>query len=126
MIYLNFNEYVVFGGECDEAAFNKNIDRACAVIDSYTHKRVESMESVPRCVKVLCRDLIDYYSQISLGEKSITSWSESGGPVSQSISYQTKTSEDIDNDVKNLVYDYLLGETNDKGTPLLYKGVCDE
>ena len=34
MIYLTYDEYSAMGGICDLTAFNRNIDRACGVIDN--------------------------------------------------------------------------------------------
>ena len=36
MQYLDYQEYVSIGGVCDATAFNRNIDRACCMIDIMT------------------------------------------------------------------------------------------
>ena len=122
MIYLTYEEYLNIGGICDLTAFNRNIDRACGIIDNATHNRIEYMADVPRMAKALCRDLIEYLVRNDTTEIAVTSRSQSAGGVSESESYATKTADDVYSDIQNMIYDYLLNVTDDNGTPLLYKG----
>lgn len=122
MIYLTYDEYIKIGGILDLTAFNRNIDRVCGVIDSATHNRIEKMDSVPQKAKALCRDLVEYMARHSLSDAVVSSKSQSVGGVSESESYVTKTTDDMYGDIQNLLYDYLSQETDDKGTPLLYRG----
>ena len=122
MIYLTYDEYSTMGGICDLTAFNRNIDRACGIIDNATHNRIECMTEVPQRAKALCRDLVEYLARNDTTETAVTSRSQSAGGVSESESYATKTADDIYGDIQNMVYDYLLNVTDDKGTPLLYRG----
>lgn len=121
MIYLTYTEYKEIGGILEETAFNRNIDRACGVIDNATHNRIVCMKEVPQKVKPLCRDLLEYLVENN-STKIITSKSQSAGGVSESESYATKTADDVYGDIQNMIYDYLLNVTDDKGTPLLYRG----
>ncbi len=121
MQYLTYEEYTEMGGICDLTAFNRNIDRACGVIDNATHNRIECMEEVPQKVKPLCRDLLEYLVENNT-VKIVTSRSQSAGGVSESESYATKTADDVYGDIQNMIYDYLLNITDDNGTPLLYRG----
>ena len=121
MIYLTYGEYAEMGGICDLTAFNRNIDRACGVIDNATHNRIECMAEVPQRAKALCRDLVEYLVENN-NVKTVTSKSQSAGGVSESESYATKTADDVYGDIQNMVYDYLLNVADDKGTPLLYRG----
>lgn len=123
MTYLTYEEYSNMGGVLDLTAFNRNIDRACGIIDNATHNRIECMDDVPKQAKALCRDLIEYLATNgNVNAKDVSSWSESAGVVSESVSYTTKTADDIYGDIQNLLYDYLASLTDDKGTPLLYRG----
>ena len=123
MIYLTYEEYSNIGGICDVTAFNRNIDRACGIIDNATHNRIECMAEVPKQAKALCRDLIEYLATNgNVNEKDVSSWSESAGVVSESVSYVSKTKEEMQTDIDGLVYDYLASVTDDNGTPLLYRG----
>ena len=121
MIYLTYDEYSAMGGICDLTAFNRNIDRACGVIDNATHNRIDCMAEVPQRAKALCRDLVEYLVENN-GDKIVTSKSQSAGGVSESESYATKTADDVYGDIQNMIYDYLMNVTDDKGTPLLYRG----
>ena len=121
MTYLTYGEYAETGGICDLTAFNRNIDRACGIIDNATHNRIECMAKVPQKVKAVCRDLIEYLVENNT-TKIVTSKSQSAGGVSESESYATKTADDVYGDIQNMIYDYLLNVTDDKGVPLLYKG----
>ena len=121
MTYLTYEEYSNMGGVLDLTAFNRNIDRACAMIDNRTQSRLECFEEIPQIVKVVCADLVDYIATNTV-EKAITSKSQSAGGVSESESYATKTADDVYGDIQNMIYDYLMAETDDNGTPLLYRG----
>ena len=122
MQYLEFEEYSNMGGVLDKAAFSRNIDRACAVIDNETQRRIEKMREIPKQVKACCRDLVEYIASNGFGEKQVTSRSQSAGSVSESESYQTKTADDTLKEMQNIIYDYLASVTDDFWTPLLYRG----
>ena len=121
MTYLTYEEYSNMGGVLDLTAFNRNIDRACGIIDNATHNRIECMAEVPQRAKALCRDLVEYLVENN-GDKIVPSKSQSAGGVSESESYATKTADDVYGDIQNMIYDYLLNATDDNGTPLLYRG----
>ena len=116
MQYLTFQEYAELGGNLEEIAFNRNIDRASGVIDNATHGRVAKE---PTSVKALCRDLVEYFAK---GNEQITSRSQSAGSVSESVSYASHTSEQRAAEVDDMICDYLLNVTDKNGTPLLYRG----
>lgn len=122
MIYLTYEEYAGMGGICDLTAFNRNIDRACGIIDNATHNRIECMAEVPQRAKALCRDLVEYLARYSTSDMVVSSRSQSAGGVSESESYLTKTDTELQVDIDNMVADYLLMEKDDNGTPLLYRG----
>lgn len=122
MIYLTYTEYKEIGGILEETAFNRNIDRACGVIDNATHNRIEYMAEVPQRAKALCRDLVEYLTRNDTTKIAVTSRSQSAGGVSESESYAAKTADDMYGDIQNMIYDYLLNVTDDNDTPLLYRG----
>ena len=122
MIYLTYDEYSAMGGICDLTAFNRNMDRACGIIDNATHNRIEYMADVPQRAKALCRDLVEYLARNDTTEIAVTSRSQSAGGVSESESYVTKTNVELQADIDNMIADYLMAETDDNGTPLLYRG----
>lgn len=122
MQYLTYEEYIEIGGMFDTSAFNRNIDRVCGIVTNHTQNRIECMSEVPSFVKSLCRDLIDYMANNNMGGATISSKSQSAGAVSESESYVVKTESEILSDIDSIIYDYLASETDDFGTPLLYKG----
>lgn len=122
MQYLTYEEYTEIGGALDLTAFNRNIDRACGIIDNATHNRIDCMADVPQRAKALCRDLVEYLARYSTSDVVVSSHSQSAGGVSESESYATKTADDVYGDIQNMIYDYLLNVTDDNGTPLLYRG----
>ena len=122
MTYLTYEEYSNMGGALDLTVFNRNIDRACGIIDNATHNRIECMAEVPQRAKALCRDLVEYLARNDTTEIAVTSRSQSAGGVSESESYTQKTADDVFGDVSSIVYDYLMSVKDDKGVPLLYRG----
>ena len=123
MRYIEYQEYLELGGVCDTTAFNRNIDRACGIIDNATHNRIECMAEVPQKAKALCRDLVEYLATNgNVAEKDVASWSESGGPVSESVSYVSKTTADMESDIEALLSEYLDGQYTSKGVLWRYRG----
>ena len=123
MTYLTYEEYSnSLGGALDLTAFNRYIDRACGIIDNATHNRIECMAEVPQMAKALCRDLVEYLARYSTSDMVVSSRSQSAGGVSESESYVTKTDVELQADIDNMIADYLMAETDDNGTPLLYRG----
>lgn len=122
MQYLTYEEYIDIGGTLEQTAFNRNIDRACGFIDLHTQSRLKGVLRVSQSVKACVRDLIEYLvANVSSG-KTVTSKSQSAGGVSESESYATKTTDEINAEMLNIVYDYLATEKDDCGTPLMYRG----
>ena len=122
MQYLDYQEYVSIGGVCDTTAFNRNIDRACGIIDNATHNRIECMAEVPQRAKALCRDLVEYLANDFGSSKQVSSHSQSAGGLSESESFVIRSIEERAGEIDDMVKDYLLNEVDDNGTPLLYRG----
>ena len=121
MAYLTYTEYKEIGGDIiDEIAFNRNIDRACAMIDNRTQSRLECFEKIPQIVKVVCADLVDYISTNTV-EKAVTSRSQSAGGVSESESYAVKTAEDYSADLDRIFEPLAVVKTKN-GINILYRG----
>ena len=121
MIYLTFEEYSEIGGVLDLTAFNRNIDRACAMIDNRTQSRLECFEKIPQIVKVVCADLVDYIAKNAVDKPIVTSKSQSAGGVSESERYATKTAEDYSADL-NRIFEPLSVVKTENGVNILYKG----
>ena len=119
MQYLTFENYKDLGGTLDETAFKRNLTRASGVIDNFTFNRIEKMKEIPLRAKELCRELVEYFAD-NLSSVFLSSHTQSAGGVSESESYASF--EEQAAKVQCLVTDYLLNETDDNGTPLLYSG----
>ena len=102
-------------------AFNRNIDRVCGMLDNVTFGRLEKMTEIPRPVRACCRELVEYLAN-NVEQGNVSSKSQSAGGVSESVSYTNKTTEDIENECANIIFDFLGSVKTDKGTPLLYRG----
>ena len=120
MIYLTYTEYKEIGGTLEETAFNRYIDRACAMIDNRTQSRFECFEELPQIVKVVCADLVDYIATNTV-ENTVTSKSQSAGGVSESESYATKTAEDYFTDLDRIFEPLAVVKTKN-GISILYRG----
>jgi hypothetical protein len=120
MIYLTYAEYKEIGGTLEEAAFIRNISRACAMIDNRTQSRLECFEKIPQIVKVVCVDLVDYIATNTV-EKTVTSKSQSAGGVSESESYATKTVEDFANDFDRIFEPLSVVKTENE-ISITYRG----
>lgn len=122
MIYLTYDEYSAMGGICDLTAFNRNIDRACGFVDLHTQSRLQSVLKVSQRAKACVRDLVEYLANNVSNGKVVANKSQSAGGVSESESYATKTTDEMNCEMLNIVYDYLATEKDDNGTPLMYRG----
>ena len=122
MTYLTYEEYTEIGGTLDLTAFKRNIDRACGFVDLCTKSRLQSVLEVSQMTKACLRDLVEYLANNVLEAKAVTSKSQSAGGVSESESYATKTADDANAEMLNIVYDYLATEKDDNGMPLMYRG----
>ena len=121
MIYLTYDEYVGIGGTLDLTAFDRYIDRVCGIIDNATFGRLEKMTEIPRQVRACCRELVEYMAK-NVEQGNVSSQSQSAGGVSESVTYTTKTTEDIENECANIIFDFLGSVKTDNGIPLLYRG----
>lgn len=121
MQYLTYEEYTEIGGALDLAAFNRNIDRACAMIDIRTQSRLEEFATIPQIVKIVCADLVGYIGNNTVEKSFITSKSQSAGGVSESESYAVKTSEDFANDLDRIFEPLGVVKTKN-GVSIMYRG----
>lgn len=122
MTYLSFEEYSnELGGVLDLTAFNRNIHRACAMIDIRTQYRLEQFEEIPFIVKSVCRDLIEYISANSVQKPIVTSRSQAAGGLSESESYATKTADDYSADLDRIFEPLAVVKTKN-GISVTYRG----
>lgn len=121
MQYLTYEEYTEIGGTLDLTAFNRNIDRACAMINIRTQSRLEAFEKIPQIVKIVCADLVGYIATNAVEKPIVTSKSQSAGGVSESESYITKTADDFANDLDRIFEPLAMVKTAN-GISITYRG----
>ena len=121
MQYLTYESYQEVGGTLDLTAFNRNIDRACAMIDIRTQSRLEAFESIPQIVKIVCADLVGYIANNSVEKPFVTTKSQSAGGVSESESYAVKTADDFANDLDR-IFEPLKTVKTQNGISVMYRG----
>lgn len=103
--------------------FARSEFRARKIVDRVTQGRVKNMETVPEAVKLLMVELVNleasrgthYNSQQAVSSFSNDGYSETY--VAPLTDEQVKEKED------RLILEYLSGEVDDNGVPLLYLGV---
>lgn len=123
MQYLTYEEYIEIGGEnaLNLTAFNRNIDRACAMIDIRTQSRFECFENIPQIVKIVCADLVGYIATNTVEKPIVSSKSQSAGGASESESYAVKTADDFANDLDR-IFEPLATVKTANGISILYRG----
>ena len=123
-LYLTYQEYKSYGGELSETAFIPLEFKSRKRIDYLTDSRVENMAAVPAAVKLCMYVLIGMESSVGRSEQaaspSVSSFNTDG--------YSETYSQAMDADTANaqmdaLTKEYLYGEKDDNGTPLLYRGL---
>lgn len=115
-MYITYEEYKSLGGTLDEAAFYIYGYDADREIKAQTHDRITTpSEAVKRCI-VRVTDLM---SKADIGVERVTSFNHDG--LSQN--FAAPTADEYAGKINDIIYTYLIGETADDGTPLLYRGV---
>nr|DAM30179.1 MAG TPA: Head Tail Connector Protein [Caudoviricetes sp.] len=118
---LRFEEYLDLGGSLSASAFSRFEKKAEYLIRrqaaGLTGERIDKLPAPPQAVKDCIFDLIAYFSGNTA--KQIASESQSQGGVSESVSYVTKTPEQIQAECENIIRDTLFGGGCGE---LLYRG----
>lgn len=125
MGYLTYEEYQGYGGDLPETDFTLFEFRARKRIDYWTDCRVQNMASVPEAVKLCMMQVIKFDEKFGTDAQAdnpvVSSFNTDGYSENYgSASEQAATaSASMYSAVKSLLY----GETDDHGTPLLYRGL---
>lgn len=105
------------------ATFSRDEFRARKLVDRMTQGRVAKMKAVPEAVQLLMVELIQMeqtQGAALLENKAVTSFSNDG----YSETYADPLTADRVKELETeLILQYLSGETDDNGVPLLYLGV---
>lgn len=123
-MYLSYADYKEAGGDLPESSF-KITEFACRKkIDRLTSSRVRNMQAVPEAVKMCMLAMIPIEQNTSAsslaGKKTVTSYSTDG----YSEHYgKAMTADDGKQAMTSLIKEYLDGEKDDLGVPLLYRGL---
>ena len=131
MQYLTYNEYLSFVEEGSEAAqlspatFAIAEFRARKAIDYWTDSRVQAMETVPEAVKHCMVAIIKldskYGAEAQIENPLLSSFSTDG--YSESYGSATDQQAAARKAVAEGIQQWLYGETDDNGVPLLYRGL---
>ena len=121
-MYLTHEEYKGWGGTLDSAAFSRWEYSARALIDRHTFKRVSGMVETPESVKRLVFELVGMAEQQGRQQDGTVVASFSTDGYSESYA-KPLTAVEAQAAMAALVVQYLSGEKDDAGTPLLYRGV---
>ena len=113
-MYLDFSDYVSYGGNLEKAAFDRFSYRAGRLIETHTFSKLAGVEykDIPEEVKRCAFELTEYLAEnfINGSVREKTSESNDG----YSVSYENKNSAE---EIYSIIYTYLAD------TDLLYSGV---
>ena len=120
-MYLTFDNYQKMGGKFSELQFNRMEMNARSKIDFLTFNRLQAFfdglpknDSLRLKIEYLVMELVERKLIGSLDGKEVTSESNDG----RSRSYESNQ-----NKAEQIIRDYLMGEKDHKGIPLLYAGI---
>ena len=123
--YLTYEEYVAYGGKLPASDFPVAELKARKRIDYLTDSRVAAMAAVPEEVKVCMYSLITAEGVIGveaqaasplLSSFSTDGYSESYGSATDQVAALRKSTNA---EIRTMLY----GVTDDRGIPLLYRGL---
>lgn len=120
-MYLSYDDFVNMGGAIDEASFPRLEHRARAMIDRMTFGRVSAESPVRKSVQYACFELIREMSQAETSAGSIEK--ELAAVSNDGVSISYATAKGAGARYRDIVRNWLGGETTACGIPLLYKGV---
>ena len=122
--YLTYDEYKAYGGALAPAAYPPMELKSRKRIDYLTDSRVQNMQTVPDAVKLCAFALIALEEAVGVEAQAtnpaVTSFNTDG--YSESYGNALNTDE-ARRQMNKLIGEYLYGERDDDGVPLLYSGV---
>ena len=125
MGYLTYAEYLSYGGDLSETDFTLFEFRARKRIDYWTDCRVQNMASVPEAVKLCMMQVIKFDEKFGVDAQAdnpaVASFNTDG--YSESYGSASEQAASAGAALYSAVKSLLYGETDDNGTPLLYRGL---
>lgn len=124
-MYIDYCCYMNSGVDVaiDTVTFQRLEFRARKIVDRFTQNRIQRMKEVPEAVKRLMVELIPLEASVGaavLDNQPVTSFSNDG----YSETYADPLTEERLKEIEcNLIREYLSGEKDDNGVPLLFRGV---
>ena len=112
---VSYYEYINAGGKLDEAAYNIYGFEAERIIQSKTRGRIKTVtEPIKYCFARVC----DIMQKADITVEKASSWSNDG----VSGTFEKVEASDYLKKAEGIIYNYLINETDEEGTPLLYLG----
>ena len=124
-MYIDYVYYQEHGGTTGLtcATFSRNEFRARKLVDKLTQGRVAKMAAVPEAVQLLMVELIlmeETQGAALMDNQPVTSFANDGYSETYADPLTADRVKELEMD---LIHQYLSGEVDDNGTPLLYLGV---
>ena len=124
-MYLTYEEYRSYGGNLSETAFSVAEFKARKRIDFLTDSRIRSMANIPEAVKLCMTAIIKAEGktgvEAQINTPLIASFSTDG--YSESYGSITEQASALQKGIDRMIREMLYGELDDKGIPLLYRGL---
>ena len=123
-MYIDLSYYLNNGGESmSDAAFSRLEYRARKIVDRYTQGRVQKLGNVPEAVMRLMVELVTLERNQGaevMQKPAVAAFSNDGYSESYAEPLTTEKVQEIETE---LIHEYLSGETDTNGVPLLFLGV---
>lgn len=123
-MYIDYAYYMNNGGKTmDDTTFRRLEFRARKIVDRTTQNRIQKMKEIPEAVRQLMMELVTLESNQGAAvqdNQAVTSFSNDGYSETYADPLTVERVKEIEG---NLILEYLSGETDDSGTPLLWLGV---
>lgn len=124
-MYIDNRYYIENGGDINigSAAFHRSEYRARKLIDNATQNRIQNMCCIPEAVKRLMVELVTLEAAQGAAvteNQAVASFSNDGYSETYAEPLTTEKVKEIEG---RLILEYLSGEVDDSGTPLLWLGV---
>lgn len=104
-MYLNFDEYILFGGKLERKSFDRYSFRAEREIDQCTQGRLISAAEMPEAVKRCIYELVEYMVAHDNHGTMKAHASESNDGVS--VSFNNNANVCAESEIYGIIYTYL-------------------